>query len=136
MLELKGIELANGGKINDSLEKFNMALEIWPQNASALNNRAQVLRLLNRIDEAKEDLNRAIELSDQNGNIKVAQQAYCQRAMIHFLRENENQGRLDMERAAKLGNKFARSYMAKTNPYAALCNQMLQDMFKKYKQAN
>lgn len=136
--ELKGIELANAGKIDDALENFNKALEICPLNASALNNRAQVMRLLDRIDEAKKDLDRAIELSDQDGNINanVAQQAYCQRAMIHFLRKNENQGRFDMERSAKLGNKFARSYMAKMNPYAALCNQMLQDMFKKYKQDN
>ena len=40
----------------------------------------------------------------------------------------------DMFKAASLGSIFAKSYLAKQNPYAALCNQMLQEMFQQYQQ--
>lgn len=56
--------------------------------------------------DAKADLDRAILLSDRseeeaeghnhnrNELIVVARQAYCQRALIHLLRENKEQGNI------------------------------------------
>ena len=38
-----------------------------------------------------------------------------------------------MNKAAVMGNGFAKSYMAQQNPYAALCNQMLKEMFEQYR---
>ena len=38
-----------------------------------------------------------------------------------------------MNKAAEMGNGFAKTYMAKQNPMAALCNQMLQEMFEQYR---
>lgn len=38
-----------------------------------------------------------------------------------------------MKKAAAMGNGFAKSYMASLNPYAALCNQMLKEMFEQYR---
>ncbi len=116
-------------------------------------------RLQNQIKRALSDLDRAISLSDgenvaQNDKL-VARQAYCQRALIHLLQENKEQGNLwigmvkycdnyfvllqknsglsDMNKAAVMGNGFAKSYMAQQNPYAALCNQMLKEMFEQYR---
>ncbi|KAJ6224381.1 hypothetical protein RDWZM_002926 [Blomia tropicalis] len=131
-LELEGIEFCNSNQSEQALNKFNAAAELWPNRASIYNNRAQVYRLINRIDDAFDDLNRAISLSDQT-NPLVARQAYCQRGLIHLLRENREQGINDMKLAAEMGNGFAKSYIAKLNPYAALCNQMLKEMFEQYK---
>ena len=55
-------------------------------------------RLQNQIKRALSDLDRAISLSDgenvaQNDKL-VARQAYCQRALIHLLQENKEQGNL------------------------------------------
>lgn len=136
-LEIKAIELADKSHYEQAFDYFEQALSYWPENASVYNNRAQVFRLQNRIDDARHDLDKAIQLSDSDGtnlDHHVARQAYCQRALIHLLKENKEIGLKDMQRSADLGNRFASAYMAKMNPYAALCNQMLQDMFKQYEQ--
>lgn len=135
-LEMKAIESANNGQYDQAYDYFQQALQLWPENASVLNNRAQTYRLQNRIADARQDLDEAIQLlGDLNLSVdphlrQVARQAYCQRALIHLLEENRELGLKDMQRSAQLGNRFARAYMAKMNPYAALCNQMLQDMFQ------
>lgn len=138
-LEIKAVELANKNEYEQAFDHFEQALILWPENASIYNNRAQAFRLQNRINDAFNDLDKAIQLSDgnetnSNHHHHVARQAYCQRALIHLLNENRELGLKDMQRSAELGNRFARSYMAKMNPYAALCNQMLQDMFQQYEQ--
>ncbi|XP_027195977.2 tetratricopeptide repeat protein 36 homolog [Dermatophagoides pteronyssinus] len=135
-LEMKAIESANNGQYDQAFDYFQQALQLWPENASVLNNRAQTYRLQNRIADARQDLDEAIQLlGDLNLSVdshlrQVARQAYCQRALIHLLEENRELGLKDMQQSAQLGNQFARAYMAKMNPYAALCNQMLQDMFQ------
>ncbi|KAF7494024.1 Tetratricopeptide repeat protein 36 [Sarcoptes scabiei] len=131
-LETKAIRLTNEEKLIDALDCFNEALKLWPENASALNNQAQTFRLLQRLDEARANLNRAIELSDgENPNRIIARQAYCQRGLLRLLQEEKELALSDMKRSAELGSLFARSYLAKMNPYAALCNQMLSEMFRK-----
>ena len=45
--------------------------------------------------------------------------------MLHMLNGDEDSARLDFERASQLGGKFATCQAAKLNPYAKLCNQML-----------
>ncbi len=37
----------------------------------------------------------------------------------------------DFKKSAKLGNEFAKSFVAQMNPYAALCNKMLKEMIEK-----
>jgi len=37
----------------------------------------------------------------------------------------------DFKKSAKLGNEFAKSFVAQLNPYAALCNKMLKEMIEK-----
>ena len=49
-LELEGIEFCNSNQSEQALNKFNAAAELWPNRASIYNNRAQVYRLINRID--------------------------------------------------------------------------------------
>ena len=45
--------------------------------------------------------------------------------MLHMLNKDEESARLDFERAGYLGGRFAACQAAKLNPYAKLCNSML-----------
>jgi len=49
-LELKAVELANSNQLDLALEQFCEVIHLWPQCASAYNNRAQIYRLKNQID--------------------------------------------------------------------------------------
>jgi len=75
----------------------------------------------------------AIEFSQGMGN--AASQAYCQRAMLHTVMAQEEKAFKDWESSAKLGNTFARSQLIQRNPYAALCNKMLNEVFQNLKAA-
>lgn len=78
------------------------------------------------------DLDKAIELSQGKG--KVASQAFCQRAMLHQLASNDTLAFQDWESASRLGSSFAKQQLVLRNPYAALCNKMLHDVFKSLKE--
>jgi len=120
------VELAEAGNVEKALAQFEKAIEIAPKWASAYNNRAQALRLIGRNEEAIQNLDKALQFS--NGKGKVACQSYCQRAML--LEQSTKEAALkDWESAAKLGSQFARTRLVQLNPYAALCNSMLNDVF-------
>ncbi|KYM80333.1 Tetratricopeptide repeat protein 36 like protein [Atta colombica] len=42
--------------------------------------------------------------------------------------EQDDKAREDFTRAAKVGSSFAKSQLVALNPYAAMCNAMLQKM--------
>lgn len=125
-LELEGVKTAEAGQIKKAIHIFTKAINIAPNRASSFNNRAQAYRLDGNIQSALEDLNNAINLSQGKG--KAGCQAYCQRALIHRLQGNDESARKDFEISAKLGSEFAKSQLVQMNPYAALCNQMLNKM--------
>lgn len=107
-----------------------------PDYASGLNNRAQVHQLRGNVERALADLKKAIELLDIPNckcaaNQKVLSQALCQRALIFRFQNDENRSYADFQRAAALGNEFAKQQVVKLNPYAALCNSMLSQMITK-----
>lgn len=129
--EKQGIVLAESGTLDQALDMFEKAIASSPTWASAYNNRAQALRLLKRNEEAMVDLNKAILLS--NGKGKAACQAYCQRAMLNHYTGNEELAFKDWECASNLGSNFAKNQLIQKNPYAALCNKMLYDVFKNVK---
>ncbi|KAI1726788.1 tetratricopeptide repeat protein 36 like protein [Ditylenchus destructor] len=106
-------------------------IKLAEKNPSPYNNRAQVLRLQENadIEGAITDLNRAIELSGSKG--KSAAQAFSQRALIHQLRGDNESAKDDYESAAALGSAFAKTQLVALNPYAAMCNAMLADVFAK-----
>ena len=81
-----------------------------------------------------EDLNRAIQLSHGRG--KAACQALCQRAMLYHYTGNEELAFKDWESASNLGSAFAKNQLIQKNPYAALCNKMLYDVFKNVNEGN
>ncbi|CAM1293127.1 TTC36 (predicted) [Pycnogonum litorale] len=142
-MELEAIKLAETGDINPAVELLDKALELTPDRPSVYNNRAQALRLVGNADDALKDLNMAIKLSNYEDDIigdgnehkvkcpRSVCQAYCQRALIHRLRGDDESALEDFQRAAKLGNQFAKSQIVAMNPYAAMCNRMLSDVVEK-----
>lgn len=81
------------------------------------------------LSDALVDLNTAINVSQGKG--RAACQAYCQRGLIYLRNEHRDDAKADFEQAAKLGSEFAKAQLVQMNPYAALCNKMLRDVFTK-----
>uniref|UniRef100_A0A915E0G1 Tetratricopeptide repeat protein 36 n=1 Tax=Ditylenchus dipsaci TaxID=166011 RepID=A0A915E0G1_9BILA len=128
-LDIEGVKLAESLNYEEALSKFNEAITICPSNPSPYNNRAQVYRLQGKNDEALDDLEKSIALSEGKG--KSALQAYNQRALIHRLQGENDKAKEDYEKAASLGSKFAKMQLVALNPYAAMCNAMLTEVMAK-----
>ena len=67
--------------MSDAHALLTEAIEAAPRRPSCYNNRAQILRLQGRSDEALLDLGRALELSGARG--RTGCQALVQRASVH-----------------------------------------------------
>ncbi|XP_067648394.1 tetratricopeptide repeat protein 36 homolog [Eurosta solidaginis] len=130
-LEVSAIRLTEDGKLSEALQAFEEALNVAPLRASVYNNRAQLLRLAGRDEEALCDLNKAIELCTQQPRTKCT--ALCQRGVLYRKQNNLDEARKDFEEAAKLGSSFAKAQLVEINPFAALCNQMLRQAFDQLK---
>ncbi|KAJ8894942.1 hypothetical protein PR048_000249 [Dryococelus australis] len=128
-LEMEGVKAAESGDIDLAIGIFTRAINILPSLPSCYNNRAQAYRLQDNIEGALADVNRAITLS--NGLGRTGCQALCQRGIIHRKEGREDDAREDFEAAYKLGSQFAKMQLVQLNPYAALCNKMLHDVFVK-----
>ncbi|KAI8436540.1 hypothetical protein MSG28_010071 [Choristoneura fumiferana] len=124
----QGVRLANEGKLEEALESLGRGVEAAPARAPAYNDRAQLLRLMKRDDEAMADLDRALDLT-QGRKTKARALALCQRGLLLRKRGSED-ARATFLEAAKLGCGFAKKQVVELNPYAALCNQMLSEVMK------
>jgi hypothetical protein len=61
------------------------------------------------------------------GDLEVLKLALCQRAITTKRGGGSDvAARRDLEEAAALGSRFAKLRLVEMNPYAAMCNQMLQ----------
>ncbi|KAM9319170.1 tetratricopeptide repeat protein 36 [Pholidichthys leucotaenia] len=128
-LEMRGVSAAEAGDLQAALQLFSQAIRLLPQRASAYNNRAQALRLKGDTEGALEDLDQAIALSGSRG--WTGCQALVQRGLLHRLARQDDEARVDFEKAAALGSEFARQQAVLLNPYAALCNKMLSEVINK-----
>ncbi|XP_011059530.1 PREDICTED: tetratricopeptide repeat protein 36 homolog isoform X2 [Acromyrmex echinatior] len=122
----KAIAWAEAKNFDECFRLFDQALKKAPKSPSILNDRAQALRLANRHEEALKDLHLAVELSENKGRAGI--QALCQRGALYRWMEQDDKAREDFTRAAKAGSSFAKSQLVALNPYAAMCNAMLQKM--------
>lgn len=151
----EAIKCVEDEEFERAFELFAKALNKIPNSAAILNDRAQALRLVFRdqgkresswrcvtmslcqvqlkwnfiytLTEALDDLNLAIQLSGGRG--KTAVKALCQRALLYRQLGREQEAIQDFEKAAQCGSQFAKSQLVALNPYAALCNAMLQQLF-------
>ncbi|CAK1554229.1 unnamed protein product [Leptosia nina] len=126
---LQGVKLAEAGKLEEALVHLNRGIEVAPDRASGYNDRAQLLRLMQKDDEAISDIARALQLTDGKRTRSRAL-ALCQRGVMMRKKGADDQARAAFAEAAKLGSSFARKQVVELNPYAALCNQMLSQVMK------
>lgn len=131
-LEVEGVQAAEKGDIDKAIDLFGQAILLAPQRASGYNNRAQAFRIKGDAERALEDLNNAVNLSQGQGH--AACQALCQRGLIYKLQKRDEEALADFREAAKLGSQFAKAQVVQMNPYAALCNKMLGQMFAKLRE--
>lgn len=76
-------------------------------------------------------MNNAINLSAGKG--KSACLALCQRGLVYRYQEKDKLAEEDFKKAAEMGSGFARAQLTHMNPYAALCNQMLNKVMSQYR---
>ena len=69
--------------------------------------------------------------SHNNSGKQAAKQAHCQRGLILRRNGREQEAMSDFKSAAELGSGWAKSVLVELNPYAAMCNKMLKDVFSK-----
>nr|ACC43980.1 TRPA_3 [Philodina roseola] len=130
-LEEEGVKLAEQNQLPEAIKRFDQAITLDPNQPSAYNNRAQAYQLQNRIDDAMNDLNKAIQLASAGAHYqKTLSMALTQRGVLHRVLQNEKESLDDFTQAAELGSNFAKQQVLLSNPFAAACNQMLSKMLK------
>ena len=102
-------------------------VELNPGRPSSYNNRAQALRMVGRPDAALKDLDTAIELSKGKG--KAGSNALCQRGVLLRKEGRDDEAMENFKTAAENGSGFAKAMLVEMNPYAAMCNAMLKNVF-------
>merc|ERR1711915_377330 len=126
-LENAAVKAAEAGELKKALEMFNEVVSLAPERSSAYNNRAQALRLSGRPDSAMKDLDTAIKLSKGKG--RAGSSALCQRGILNRREGRDDDAMTDFKAAAEEGSGFAKSMLVEMNPYAAMCNTMLKNVF-------
>lgn len=128
--EVEAIEAAEKGQLQQGLDILNRAIEQQPRRPSLFNNRAYIYQYLRRFQgnvkelgikqirqrcnccvDAFNDLTMAIELSNEKHR-KTLCQAYCQRGILHKRANRKELAKVDFEKAAELGSKFAKSQVS------------------------
>uniref|UniRef100_T1HGJ9 Tetratricopeptide repeat protein 36 n=1 Tax=Rhodnius prolixus TaxID=13249 RepID=T1HGJ9_RHOPR len=108
-IEFKGIQAAENGQIEDAIKLFTEALNI-AQRAAGYNNRAQAFRLLEKDEDALNDLNTALDISKEKG--KSGCQALCQRGLLFRKKGQTDLAKSDFVKASNLGSKFAKQQVS------------------------
>merc|ERR1712055_235851 len=125
--EKEAVQAAEKGDLSSALTLFDKLVELNPGRPSSYNNRAQALRMVGRPDSALKDLETAIELSKGKG--KAGSNALCQRGVLLRKEGRDDDAMEDFKTAAKNGSGFAKAMLVEMNPYAAMCNAMLKNVF-------
>lgn len=131
-LEVQAIRAVEEGRdLEGALELLGRAISMAPTYPSPRNNRAQVYRLFkrpSRTEEARVDLETALAQATVEDFPLVRRQALSQRAWLSYADGCMEAAFRDFEAAAALGCTEARRMAVKCNPYARLCNDIMQEM--------
>jgi len=128
VLDKEAVSAAEAGKMEQALKLFDEIISLAPSRAASYNNRAQCLRLLGKPDQALLDLDQAILLSG-GGRGRAGSAALCQRGVLYRKEGRDDDAMADFQVAAEEGSGFAKSMLVEMNPYAAMCNAMLKNVF-------
>merc|ERR1712192_344520 len=125
--EKEAVQAAEKGYLKSGLKLFDKLVELNPGRPSSYNNRAQALRIVGRPDSALKDLDTAIKLSKGKG--KAGCNALCQRGVLLRKEGRDDDAMENFKTAAENGSGFAKAMLVEMNPYAAMCNAMLKNVF-------
>ncbi|KAJ3133801.1 Tetratricopeptide repeat protein 36 [Physocladia obscura] len=129
-LEKQGVLLAESGDVAAAERVFGEAIILAPYSASARNNRAQARRMLGNLTGARDDLDAAIEATD---DAAVLRMAYTQRAIVRKNLGDRDGADADLLQGARYGNILAKAALKDANPYAKMCSAMVTEIMQKYK---
>lgn len=130
--ELEAIKLAETARdYSGAKQLLDKVIATCPTYSSAYNNRAQLYRLLGDRDLALADANEAIRHARQKYRPSVLRLALCQRGILRREGGHPEEAFNDFEEAGKLGLEDARKMAVACNPYAKLCNSIVQEMLDK-----
>ncbi|MEA1936176.1 MAG: OmpA family protein [Thermodesulfobacteriota bacterium] len=103
----KGINLEEQKNYKEAIEAYTRAIKLDPKNIDVYLKRGKACFALDPTSCMKthEDFTTAIEIDSKNAD------AYYERALINFYMINNEQGRKDMEMAARLGHKGALEWL-------------------------
>ncbi|ORZ33400.1 hypothetical protein BCR44DRAFT_41122 [Catenaria anguillulae PL171] len=130
-LETQAIQLAEQNQLDSALDHLNQALAICPHAASLYNNRAQVYRLRGKTDLALLDLDKAIELGQ--GEAWVLKNAHTQRGVVMKQLGDQDKAVSEFELAGKYGSKVGKVAAVKENPFAQMCNAIMDEVMAQYR---
>eukprot|EP01120_Amphizonella_sp_Union-15-10_P017155 TRINITY_DN9451_c0_g1_i1.p1 TRINITY_DN9451_c0_g1~~TRINITY_DN9451_c0_g1_i1.p1 ORF type:complete len:188 (-),score=33.38 TRINITY_DN9451_c0_g1_i1:58-621(-) len=133
-LEHQAVLQAEGGNLVAALQLLTEAISLAPSWPSSYNNRAQVYRLKDSLDEALLDLNKCIDLctaqlssassvdeAKKQVVLRTLRQAYPQRG---YVRKTKGDVKGAEEDFSKLGD------LAPHNYYSKLCSEAVSEMMQ------
>lgn len=131
-LEVEAIKLAEGPErdYEGALVLLTEAIAKAPGYPSPYNNRAQVHRLRGDMESALSDLETALTLCDDDIFPLIKRQALCQRGRMHHEAGRSDEAFADFDAAGRLGCEEAKRMAVACNPYAKLCNSIMQEMLE------
>ncbi|RVE40683.1 hypothetical protein evm_014667 [Chilo suppressalis] len=103
----EGVQLAESGKLEDALQLLSRGIQAAPDRAAAYNDRAQLLRLMQKDDDAMTDLDVALKLT-MGKRSRARALALCQRGVVLRKRGADDEARAAFIEAAQLGSGFAK----------------------------
>jgi hypothetical protein len=131
--EVEAVKLAEKGQLDDALKIFSALVNSNPDDPSPLNNRAQIYRMMHRDDQSIRDLEICMDLTLDKPEYKgIRRRALMQRGWLELKINGEESAGPYFEEAGELGSLEARRLAVRCNPYAAMCNRMLQQMMQRY----
>jgi len=126
--EARAAAASTGGDQAAACSLLDALVAEAPRYDSALNNRAQIYRLMGDNDAAMRDLNTVIALARAT---RAFAEACAQRGTLHRLAGDDEAARRDLETAARHGHDWARREGAALNPVAQLCNATVKEMLER-----
>lgn len=129
--EIEAIKMADCKQFDQALKTLEDISNRYPDHPSPLNNQAQILRLLQKNEEAMDILNYILDKYSTDDFPVVLKQTFCQRAWLHLRNGRLHEAKQDFEASLALGNEGARKMLPRCDPYAAMCNAMLCEIMQK-----
>ena len=121
IMEIEAVQLAEQKLYLEALKVLDEAIMKCPTYGSLYNNKAQILTLMERVDESLI----ALELAIEYGDTLVLGKAYTQKGLILLKLNKELEAEEAFKNGARFGNSISKQKLQQ-NPYAKMCSNILK----------